>query len=167
MSQSNPTIQSHQPSDSNVENVPCEADAHDSIPGSQKELFDPGIIRNYPRSNRKVSLEIAPYSLEGVHEQMSVQSLHISPQGVEFQSATSFAEGSLLKINISIPDYWARKQRFVEYRRIDAPNVFRILGKVVVSQDIGKRGKKKLITVQTVNIDEIDEQVLKSFLQDG
>ena len=32
---------------------------------------------------------------------------------------------------------------------------------------MGKRGKKKLVLVQTVNIDEIDEQVLKTYLQDG
>jgi hypothetical protein len=32
---------------------------------------------------------------------------------------------------------------------------------------VGKRGKKKLVLVQTVNMDVVDEQVLKSYLQDG
>jgi hypothetical protein len=32
---------------------------------------------------------------------------------------------------------------------------------------VGRRGKKKIVTVQTVNIDETDELVLKSYLQEG
>jgi len=53
-----------------------------------------------------------------------------------------------------------------EYRRIDSPQQFRILAKVLRTEEIGKRGRKKLILAQTVNIDEIDEKVLKSYLQD-
>ena len=72
-----------------------------------------------------------------------------------------------MKIHINIPDYWERKQRFVDYRRIDTPGNFRILAKVVSSEEVGKRGKKRIILARTVNMDEVDEQVLKSFLQEG
>ena len=57
--------------------------------------------------------------------------------------------------------------RFVQYRRIDQPARFPILAKVVGVEDVGRRGKKKIVTVQTVSIDETDELVLKSFLQEG
>jgi hypothetical protein len=57
--------------------------------------------------------------------------------------------------------------RFVEYRRVDTPETFKVLAKVVRTEEIGKRGKKKLVVVQTVNMDDVDEQVLKNFLQEG
>lgn len=126
------------------------------------------LIRKYPRSNKKIQLEVASYALvQGKESGEASQSIHISPYGIEFQATKEYAEGALLKIHVSLPDYWVRKQQFVDYRRIDAPGTFKILGKVVKSQDVGKRGKKKIITVQTVNMDEIDEKVLKSFLQEG
>lgn len=130
--------------------------------------FNEDLIRKYPRSNRKVSIDVASYGLlfatEGTEKGTSI---HISPHGVEFQTGKNFPEGSLLKISVTLPDYWQRKQRFVDYTRIDAPNEFRILAKVVKTQDVGKRGKKKIILAQTVNMDEVDEQVLKTFLQEG
>jgi hypothetical protein len=86
---------------------------------------------------------------------------------VEFHATRDYPEGTLLKVHITLPDYWQRKQRFVEYRRIDTPDTFKILCKVVRTEDIGKRGKKKLVIAQTVNMDEVDEQVLKSYLQEG
>lgn len=134
----------------------------------QEDSFDEDLIRKYPRSNRKVTIEIAAYGL--MHTQGAGEkglSIHISPHGVEFQTAKAFPEGTLLKISVALPDYWQRKQRLVDYSRVDAPDQFRILAKVVKSQDVGKRGKKKVIIAQTVNMDEIDEQVLKHFLQEG
>jgi hypothetical protein len=141
------------------------------LPESTPQLikgFDFNLIRKYPRSNRKVGLAIAPYSIlssEGNSD--STQSIHISPHGMEFQAQKDYPEGTLLKIQVALPDYWTRKQRFVDYQRIDTPGDFKVLAKVVKTEDLGKRGKKKLVTVQMVNMDEVDEQVLKSFLQDG
>lgn len=132
-----------------------------------KNNFDRDLIRNYPKSNRKVALDVAPYNLSaGPDSEIATQSMHISPFGLEFTTQSDFVQGSLLRIDVSIPDYWMRKKKFVEYQRIDAPEKFRILGKVVGSEEFGKRGKKKLITIQTVNIDEVDDQVLKSFLEE-
>jgi hypothetical protein len=135
---------------------------------SAKKGFDVNVIRKYPRSNRKVAIEISPYKLsQKSDDSIMCQSIHIAPAGMEFQCNASIVEGSLLKIMVAIPDYWIRKQKLVEYSRIDAPDKFSVLAKVVKTEDLGKRGKKKLVTVQTVNMDEVDELVLKAFLQDG
>lgn len=130
--------------------------------------FDSTAIKKYPRSNRKVHINFGAYSLLSNDDSMeATQSIHISPGGIEFQSQQPLPEGTLLKIHVNIPNYWQRKRRFVEYRRVDQPERFSILAKVVHSEDIGRRGKKKLVTVQTVSIDETDEMVLKSYLQEG
>ena len=129
--------------------------------------FDEDLIKKYPRSNRKISVAVAAYGLVDHSGEQRAQTLHISPHGLEFQGTQSYADGTLLKIHISLPDYWNRKQRFVEYRRVDTPGTFKVLAKVVRSEEVGKRGKKKIVVAQVVNMDEIDEQVLKSFLQDG
>ena len=131
--------------------------------------FDEDLIKKYPRSNRKIAVDVAPYGLASSANpaDQKGQTTHISPYGMEFQATRDYAEGTLLKIHVSLPDYWSRKQRFVDYRRVDTPDTFKILAKVVRTEDVGKRGKKKLVVVQVVNMDEIDEQVLKSYLQDG
>lgn len=133
-----------------------------------REGFNEDLVRKYPRSNRRLALDVASYGLEiaGMEEPHGT-TVHISPYGVQFRSPRHYDEGELLKIHVAIPDYWHRKQRFVEYGRVDAPNTFKILAKVVSSEDIGKRGKKKMILVRTVNIDDVDEKVLKAFLQEG
>lgn len=136
---------------------------------TEKNNFDVELIKAYPRSNRKVAVGVRTYNLtnEANGLEDKAQTTFISPHGMEFHSQKAYAEGTLLKINICLPDYWNLKQKFVDYHRIDRPLEFRVLAKVIASEDLGKRGKKKLITVQTVNIDGIDEQVLKSYLQEA
>jgi hypothetical protein len=130
--------------------------------------FDASLIKKYPRSTRKVSMRYGTYSISADDSSLeATQSLHISPHGIEFQTTTPYAPGTLLRIQLDIPDYWQRKLRFVQYRRIDQPARFPILAKVVSVEDVGRRGKKKIVTVQTVSIDETDELVLKSYLQEG
>jgi hypothetical protein len=133
-----------------------------------QEIFDADLIRKYPKANKRLELAIEKYGLrdDDVGEPNG-QSQFISPHGLEFKTSGDFPEGSLIKIHVSLPNYWSRKQRFVEYTRIDTPDRFKILAKVVKSEDLGKRGKKKMITCQTLVIDEVDEQVLKNFLQEG
>ena len=133
-------------------------------------MFDSSMVKNYPKSNKKVHLSFVPYGIDSDNASETNakgQTTFISPFGIEFQGPADFPEGTLLKINISIPDYWSRKQEFVSYSRVDTPSDFRILGKVVQTESLGKRGKKKLILVQTVNIDEVDEKVLKSYLKES
>ena len=135
---------------------------------ARKDGFDEDLVRKYPRSNRKVQVEIDSYGLKALNDDaLRGQTQFISPYGIQFQGQKQFEEGTLLKIQVTIPNYWARKQRFVNYQRIDTPETFKILAKVVRTEDVGKRGKKKITIAQTVNIDEVDEQVLKAYLQDG
>jgi hypothetical protein len=130
--------------------------------------FDENLIKKYPRSNRKINVEVQTYTLiSDTNLELKSLTSYISPYGMEFQTTRNYSPGTLLKILVSLPDYWSRKQRYVNYNRIDTPNTFKVLAKVVKTEDIGKRGKKKIILVQTVNMDEVDEQVLKSYLQDG
>lgn len=146
-----------------------DTDEGSSIPvKSDAELFSEKQIRSFPRSNKKVPISVAPFSLRtDPGHNHDVQSLFISPHGVEFQVPADYKEGALLKIEVTLPDFWTRKQRVVEYRRIDVPDTFRILAKVIRVEDIGKRGKKKHIIAQTVNLDPSDEQVLRRYLEEG
>ena len=129
--------------------------------------FNEDLVKKYPRSNRRLSLAVARYGLNANLGPEEGQTVHISPYGIQFRATEGYVEGDLLKIHINIPDYWERKQRFVDYSRIDTPANFKILAKVVSTEEIGKRGKKKIVLARTVNMDEIDEQVLKAFLQEG
>ena len=133
---------------------------------TEKTPFDMNLVKSYPHAHHKLAVEVSQYRLSEANIPTSSQSqtTYISPHGLEFQSGQTYPEGALLKINVNLPDYWHLKQKYVDYRRIDAPQTFKILGKVVSSKDLGKRAKKKLICVQTVNIDQVDEQVLKTYL---
>jgi len=130
-------------------------------------LFNEDLVKKYPRSNRRLSLAVARYGLNAEMSPEEGLTVHISPYGIQFRVTEEYEEGDLLKIHINMPDYWERKQRFVDYSRIDTPSNFKILAKVVSTEEVGKRGKKKIVLVRTVNMDEIDEQVLKAFLQEG
>ena len=136
---------------------------------SEKEDFSAELVKSYPRANRKIVLGVRPYNLRNEEKGLEdkATTTFISPHGIEFQVPKEYPNGTLLKINIVLPDYWVRKQQFVEYSRIDTPNEFKVLAKVVHTEDLGKRGKKKLVLAQTVNIDEVDELVLKSYLQEA
>ncbi|MBP9708372.1 MAG: hypothetical protein KBD78_12065 [Oligoflexales bacterium] len=135
--------------------------------------FDVDLVKKYPKSAKKMTIQVAPYSLR-LHTTNELKEVvntslttFISPYGVEFQTPQDYPEGTLLKIELSIPDYWIRKKSLVSYNRIDAPNSFALLAKVISKTEVGKRGKKKSIVAQTVNIDEIDIEVLKTYLQEG
>lgn len=141
--------------------------ASDALSQADLSRFDEDLIKKYPRSNRRIQLDVQPYTLLTQPTDQKAHTVHISPHGLEFQTTRDYPQGSLLKIHVALPDYWNRKQRFVEYGRVDTPGTFKLLAKVLRSEEVGKRGKKKLIIVQTVNMDEIDELVLKSYLQEG
>ena len=130
--------------------------------------FSEKFIKSFPRSHKKVPISVSPFSLKTDETNShNIQSMFISPHGIEFQAPGEFREGSLIKVDIALPDYWSRKQSLVEYRRIDVPKRFRILAKVLKVDGIGKRGKKKHVIAQTVNLDSADEQVLRGFLEEG
>ena len=140
---------------------------------SEKDDFNVDLVKGYPQANKKISLDVQPYSIVNqdavvqTDEDQQAITTFVSPFGMEFTAPKDYPTGTLLKINLSLPDYWDRKKKFVEYTRIDVPSELRILAKVVRTEDVGKRKKKKLVLVQTVNIDEIDEQVLKTYLEES
>jgi hypothetical protein len=137
----------------------------------RKSHFDVNLIRNYPKCCQRLHLNVAAYGLHVAADQgqdgENAQSINISPYGIEFKTSEYLKEGELIKVKVKLPDFWERKKRFVSYGRIDAPSDFRILARVVSSVEIGKRGKKNFISAQTLVMDEVDEQVLKHFLQEG
>jgi hypothetical protein len=133
-----------------------------------KTDFNLDLITQFPSSNKKVAIQVRPYNIADSQESANkIQTSFISPHGFEFQAPADYGEGMLLKIEVKLPNYWSRKQQFVDYTRIDAPDTFKVLARVVKTEDLGKRGRKKLVTVQTVNIDEVDEKVLRDFLSEG
>jgi hypothetical protein len=153
-----------------TESTARDVESNETAESVAESNFDPNIIKSYPKSNKRIGLNISKFGISASdkeEKEPNGQSMHISPHGIEFKTTEDFVEGSLLKIHINIPDYWKRKQQFVEYTRIDAPTDFRVLAKVVRTEDISKRGKKKVITVQTLVIDDVDERVLKTFLQEN
>ena len=78
----------------------------------EKSVFDIDLVKSYPRSNRKISLGVKRYNLtsESTASEDKGQTTFISPHGIEFQSPKDYPDGTLLKINVSIPDYWDLKQ---------------------------------------------------------
>ena len=93
-------------------------------------LFNEDLVKKYPRSNRRLSLSVAKYGISSARGLEEGQTMHISPHGIQFRGTQSYAQGELLKVHINMPDYWERKQRFVDYSRIDTPGNFKILVKV-------------------------------------
>ncbi len=131
-----------------------------------EKIFDAELVRAYPRANKKIAMQVHPYRLK--HEKQPPQeghTLYVSPHGIEFQSPQEYPDGMLLKVHLELPDYWKRKREFVEYNRIDIPSSLKMLVRVIKTEPALK-GKKKTVLVQTVNIEEVDEALLKLFLEE-
>ena len=130
--------------------------------------FDEDLIRKYPRANRRVEVLVEPFGIrQDQADNNNAQTQFISPHGIEFKTSEQFEEGDLIKVQVSLPNYWSRKQKFVDYTRIDTPGTFKILAKVLRCEGVGKRGRKQLVMCQTLVIDNVDEQVLRTYLQEG
>lgn len=127
------------------------------------KLFDERMVK--ATTERRIPLEISTYSLDQ-QETVKSHSTHLTMHGIEFPSSSNYARGTLLRINVYLPDFWQRKRKLVNYQRVDPPEHFRILAKVVKIDMQCKKSRKKLVLAQTVNMDEIDEKVLSSWLQE-
>ncbi|MDD9950336.1 MAG: hypothetical protein OXT67_02100 [Zetaproteobacteria bacterium] len=136
---------------------------------NKNEPFDESLICDFPRANKKLNISVRQYNLtnetQGAHK--TSQCSKISPHGIEFHCPEDYELGTLLKIDVSLPDYWRLKKKYVDYSRIDSPDQFKILARVIKMESVGKRSRKKKIIAKTVNIDEVDEIVLRTFLKDG
>lgn len=136
---------------------------------NKSEPFDETLVSEFPKSNKKLNISVRQYNLtnENHGDHKTSQCSRISPHGIEFQCPEDYELGTLLKIDVRLPDYWRLKKQYVDYSRIDAPDQFKILARVVKMEAVSKRSRKKKIIAKTVNIDEVDEIVLRTFLKDG
>jgi len=129
--------------------------------------FSDDFIVNYPKSKKKVYLNIKNFNInESTIKQTKTFSTYISPYGIQFKVKENYENDTLLKIYINIPKYWSLKQQFVQYNRVDFPENFYILGKVIQCREIGKRNKLRLITVKIIIMDDIDAKALKFYLHE-
>ncbi|MDE3269764.1 MAG: PilZ domain-containing protein [Pseudomonadota bacterium] len=126
--------------------------------------FDEKLLYSYPRSNQRMPVRVGQYSLK-MHKPVSGYTTHISPHGIEFISEANLERGSLLRIDVVMPDYWQRKHQLVDYQRVDQPDSFAIFVRVVRSETTSAYACKKILA-QTVNIDEVDQEILVSYLHD-
>ncbi len=133
---------------------------------SKNEEFKAELVREYPKSNQKLEIFVGLYDMRSDSRDQKCHSIHISPHGLEFQTPQNLIEGTLIKIHIKIPKYWERKSKLVNYGRTNPPQDMKILAKVVESEIKGKRLKKRNILAETVNIDQIDLQILDSFIRE-
>lgn len=127
------------------------------------KVFDAKMVK--ATAERRIPLEIRAYSLDQ-QETVKSHSTHLTVQGIEFASSSDYACGTLLCINVFLPDFWRRKRKLVNYQRVEPPEHFRILAKVVRIDMQRRKNPKKLVLAQTVNMDEIDKKVLSSWLQE-
>ena len=127
------------------------------------KVFDERMVK--ATAERRIPLEISAYSLDQ-QETVKSHSTHLSMHGIEFASSSDYARGTLLRINVFLPDFWRRKRKLVNYQRVEPPEHFRILAKVMKIDVHCRKSRKKLVLAQTVNMDEIDEKVLSSWLQE-
>ena len=93
--------------------------------------------------------------------------LKATPEGFVVKTKEHFESGSLVKMHLSIPSYWERKQKFVSYDRIDTPEYLKIIGRIVGHFETGKRVKHYQYTIQLLIADEADRDVLRAYLTNG
>ena len=133
----------------------------------EKNEVDESLFFNFPKTNKKIELKVKRYEFMSEKKGAKSQSTRIGSEAVEFRSPKDFEVGTLLKISISIPDYWDRKQQFVNYSRVDEPSELSILAKVIKSTKSGKRSRNRMVVAKTVNISEEDEKLLEEYLKNG
>ncbi|MCY4443178.1 MAG: hypothetical protein OXC44_00025 [Proteobacteria bacterium] len=139
-------------------------------PDVEMENFEEEKIKGYPQSNKKIHLSILEFNvrnLSSARVPMKAYSIHISPYGMEFQLSADFCEEDLLKIDVIIPGYWQRKRHFIDYTRVNIPKSFSVIGRVIKKKIVGEKRKKKYFSVQILSMDNTDEKVLRSYLEES
>lgn len=126
-------------------------------------------VIGYPHSKQKLALSIKEFNIRHLKDDTMQQthSSFISPYGIQFSMAANYIEGDLLKVEIVLPGYWQRKSYYINYTRVNTPSSFAAIVKVVHKQPEGSQRKKNIFVVEILSMDSIDEQVLKSYLEEG
>lgn len=133
--------------------------------------FNDECVYKYPNAQVVIPIHVMNFNLDTAvfspyqKFKHNAKTTYLSPFGMEFKTLENFRIGALLKIYINMPNYWAIKQKQVRYTRIDSPEAFRVIARVIRKKSLCKYGNKKLILCQMLVIDEEDERVLKTFLE--
>ena len=117
---------------------------------------------------KKIPIKFSEYRISTIsNKMMPSETVSISDRGILFYSQLPFPTGNLMRIWIELPEYWARKSRHVGYLHTEAPTFFQVLSRVVSNELSTKRSWRHQIFCENVNLDPIDEKVLKDFLGIG
>lgn len=115
-----------------------------------------------------VSLRFCEYKISNTTAEMfSTESIAISVNGILFSSAKSYQKETLMRVWVTIPNYWVRKAKHVEYRHTEAPQHFQVLSRVVKCEEDSFGSKGFQIFCENLNIDPIDELILQEYLYSG
>lgn len=115
--------------------------------------------------SRKVPVKYCEYKISTTPKHMvTSETVAMSVAGLQFPILAPMTVGSLLRIWIEMPDYWARKSRHVGYRHTEAPTYFQVLARVTQNEEVNKRTHKYQVLCQILNLDPVDEVILKDYL---
>ena len=114
---------------------------------------------------KKIPMKFCEFKISNCATKMlPTDTISISNQGILFNSTQPFVTGTLMRVWIEMPDYWARKARLVGYRHTEAPTYFQVLTRVIACEEACKRHTKFQLACHNVNLDPIDESVLNDYL---
>jgi hypothetical protein len=115
--------------------------------------------------NKKIPVRYCEFKITNTAAKMlQTETVSVSNMGLIIHSTAPFSPGTLMRVWVDMPDYWARKSRLVPYRHTNAPTYFQVLSRVVSCDDISKRTPKFQILCENVNLDPVDERVLCEYL---
>jgi len=130
----------------------------------KKTLSDSNVQNEFP-INSKVPISISHFKINE-DSKLQVESFAVfsNAKSFSFQSGYSFHPQSLLRVSISLPNYWQRKSKHVGYSHTYAPTSFQVLVRVVDVFESQRKTRVFDIVCGVVNIDSVDEQILSEFL---
>jgi hypothetical protein len=116
----------------------------------------------------EIPIKFCEYKISNTAAKMiSSVTMSINTNALKFLSPFSLAYGSLFRVWVELPEYWARKSKLVHYRHTESPHFFQLLARQLKCDSNYGQGYPNEILCQIVNIDETDLQVLKSYLHSG
>ncbi len=115
--------------------------------------------------NKKIPVRYCEFKITNTAAKMlQSETVSASNMGLIIHSTVPFTPGTLLRVWVDMPDFWARKSRLVAYRHTNAPTYFQVLSRVVACDNLSKRTPKYQILCENVNLDPVDERVLCDYL---
>jgi hypothetical protein len=114
---------------------------------------------------KKIPVRYCEYKISNnASKMLQTETISVSNRGMMFTSMVPFTPGTLMRVWVDMPDFWARKSRHVAYRHTNAPSYFQVLCRVVSCVDQTKRTPKFQMLCESVNLDPVDERILCEYL---